>query len=381
MSNCGTKKLLLEYFQNIEIDFDEILNYLEIFLREDEYTDLDRIGEYGKQVPTIVRQSSQPDQSAPMTRINAFYTFCAYEYYTSFSPQKNITEITRISNFVKDKLKNFYYYRTRSADGYTVGGYYHDSQYELNIRHTLALALILAAENTDQKRLEKIKELLLADDSQSKEGGWFIWETDKKLGNAPDPVCSGYALILLVYFLEYSLNNSEKEILQEKISITVRYMIKKLDIECFLWLSPRNDYFETLQMSTWYLSLLHKYLIEIDPAMPIKIMAKINSSISSNKIHTLIGHPIGTDIILRIIILTYRFSQYTTFNELKRALQVLIEQLNNYKGIKNITTYTICNLLYLLQENNIKSKKEIKSETVDTLVRLLGSLIRGYFGP
>jgi len=384
MEQGGIKKL------SRAIDINQVndkLKYLRLRLKEDEFQDADRLGEYGRSIPYGARFAAQPDHQAPIRRLNAFNTYCACEYLITYEQEESASDINRILDFAARKLSpNGAYYTTRTEDGYSAGSFNANPRVELNYRHTLGLGLTIAIANHDQERLNKIRSLMLTSNAQGESGGWHIWEADVGTGVDPDLVCSAYALILLDYFKRYSLDHTQYDVITRKLENTLTFFRDSLDNKTYLWQTPRNDYLETFQMSVLYYTLLISYLNKSDPDCARNIYKALGQSISPEKISLLDGRNHSFDVKVRVAYALIMLSGVGDSKYEERAIELLVEKLNGQLAVRELTTYGLTRLTILLQEikkitSSAATTEEKQKQPLNTLGHFLGSFVRGYVGP
>lgn len=367
---------------------DKSFRKLRTLLKEDEFQESGRFGEYGRTVPSAARSASQPDHSAPVKRINAFYTYCACEYLLAYEAIESRAELSRIFSFAENKLTPYArYYTTRTEDGYVAGSHGSSAKQELNYRHTFALGLIVALANQDHARLSRIRSLLLEDGVQTHQGGWHIWEGNVQSGVQPDPICSGYALILLDYFKKYSLDTSQSEQITKKLQLTIDYLLSILDRDIHLWRAPGDNYVETYQMSVWYYTLLEPYIRETRRDRFAEIHRSLGEGLSPERIQMFDSSPFGIDVKARLVYAIIATAKNAINGEyIDRANNVLKEILRERNNGRGFTTFGLTRLMILLRELEFiglpQALGNVRTEPVlDRGVYLLGRFVRGYIGP
>ncbi|MCP4582348.1 MAG: hypothetical protein GY839_12100 [candidate division Zixibacteria bacterium] len=363
---------------------EKAFKYFRRMLKNDEFQK-DRIGEYGFNVPSSFRSPSQKDSTAPTQRINAFYTYCAFEYYKLYEGNSTEFEQDRILSLVSNKLaSDSYYYINRIEDGYMTGT--HDSipHLELNYRHTFALSLILALDDKDTNKLRRIKELILTDGVQAKNGGWPIWEKDTNNNAATDIVCSCYAVILLDYFLKRSIENKQKLKLKEKLDRTFDFFIDSLDKDSYIWRDNSDSYAGSHQMTTWYFTIISEILFLKDREYGFKICNSLLKAISKSNIQLLGDNAISWDIKIRICTILINFSEYFCKSVDKRVIELFREILISHEKITSLTTFALTRILMTLKiimEDSIYSKSMSSNDDLNLhrILGLTGTLLGRFF--
>jgi len=331
-------------------DLEEVHHRFLDLLKDDAFTETDRLGEYGRSVPHSARKGSQPDGLAPSKRINAFYTFCAYEYYCFSKYSDHEKDRLQIEDFITRKLSPAWgYYVTRGNDGYAIGSLSASPYHDLNYRHTLALGLTLTLAAKDGQAIDALRNRVLNGNAQAPNGGWVIWETDVGKSDRTDPIATGYAILLLNAFLHMPLPCDEKQRLHNKLEASIAFLMTFLSAEQGLWIVPGNTFAESVQMACWYFDILARFpgLVSKESLSPV--IGVLQQCILGDETRQMVlRSDIRDDISVRVAMVLMGSSEYSP-EAAAAGVRTFTSTVGGCAKLHNLTTYTITRVLLLLE--------------------------------